>query len=85
MTACEAAGVPGRLHLDFRRTAVRTLVQAGLPDTVAMEITGHETHRVFDRDNIARRSGRWQGKKRKDDLLGAGVRLGSRGFRSMRL
>jgi integrase len=48
-TACDAAGVPGRLFHDFRRTAVRNLERAGVPRSVAMLMTGHKTEAVYRR------------------------------------
>ncbi len=47
--ACKAAGVPGRLVHDLRRTAVRNLERAGVPRSAAMKMTGHRTETVYRR------------------------------------
>jgi integrase len=48
-TACRAAGCPGRIVHDFRRTAVRNLERAGVPRSTAMRMVGHRTMEIYDR------------------------------------
>ena len=49
---CAAAEVPGLLFHDLRRTALTNMIDAGISEKEAMEISGHTTRKTFERYHI---------------------------------
>jgi len=68
-SACIAAGVPGLIFHDTRRTAIRLMEQAGIPRAEAMQITGHKTESVYKRYDIASEKGAIDTGRRMRDFM----------------
>lgn len=49
LAACRRAGVAGRKVHDLRRTAVRDLINSGVPEKVAMQLCGWKSRAMLDR------------------------------------
>jgi len=80
--AIKAAGVPDLILHDLRRSGIRNLINAGVPETVAMKISGHRTASVFRRYAIVStediRKAMFAVEKNNGRMMEVGVKSGKR-------
>jgi integrase len=76
--ACTAAGHPGKLLHDLRRSAVRNMERSGLSRSVAMQLTGHKTEAVYRRYAITSEGDLREGVERLNNAAGT-IRGDNRG------
>jgi integrase len=69
--ARKKAHLKGRIFHDFRRTAVRNMIRAGVPQAVAMSISGHKTISMFNRYNITSAADKLDALRRTSEHLSA--------------
>lgn len=67
--ACEEAGLNGKTPHDFRRSAVRNMVRAGVNPDIARQISGHRTAAIFSRYNIISETDLRQAMQRMSDYM----------------
>ncbi len=74
----------GLLIHDLRRSAIRNLIAAGVPEKVAMSISGQRTRNVFDRYNIVSAADVLSAMKRVQDMNAKELEFGDSPVKMLR-
>jgi integrase len=68
-SACTKVGLGELLVHDLRKSAIRNLVRVGVPDVMAMRLSGHKTRSVFDRYDVTSEQDLVSAVERRDQYL----------------
>jgi integrase len=77
-SATAKAGLAGLLVYDLRRSGIRNMVRSGIPESVAMRISGHKTRSMFLRYDVTSEQDLDMAAARVDAYLDAQAEAGSK-------